>query len=152
MWVHPVKQLGALAIACGLLLGCDSHQMERDFFKKPLGTRIERLRQYPLADQYKVFRYGNDVIEPPLIDLAGPIADKGGEAIPFLMEQLKTTKEDLAVRDLVLIFETMSKSKTYDVRDDKTLMRNLASKISEMKDKGWQDSALRMLRRIQNSG
>lgn len=146
-----MRQLGVLAIACGFLLGCDNHQMERDFFEKPLGTRIERLSHYSLADQYKIFRYGNDVIEPPLMDLADPIADKGAEAVPFLVEQLKATKEDLAVRDLLLIFETMAKSKSYNVRDDRTLMTTLDSKISEMKDKGWQDSALKMQRRIQNS-
>jgi hypothetical protein len=66
-----------LAFACFLALGCESHDTEKNFFKQPLANRVERLRQYSLVDQYKIFRYGNDMREPPFMDLAIPIAERG---------------------------------------------------------------------------
>jgi hypothetical protein len=81
------------------LLGCKNHDLEKNFFKQPLGNRVERLRSYPLADQYKIFRYGNDRKEPPFMDLADPIAERGATAVPFLLNQLKSESADIAVRD-----------------------------------------------------
>src|SRR6266851_6276916 len=89
-----------LALSCLMALGCRSHQLEHNFFDKPPGDRLERLRQYSLADQYKIFRYGNDAIEPPVMELARPIAEKAGGAVPFLMDQLNANADDIAVRDI----------------------------------------------------
>ena len=63
-------------------------------------TRIDRVRQYSLEDQYRIFRYGNDVVEPPLLGLAEPIAERGATAIPFLQKQLNAEPDDTTVRDL----------------------------------------------------
>ena len=139
-----------LAFACLLVLGCESHDLEENFFKQPLANRVERLRQYPLADQYKIFRYGNH-FEPPLMDLADPIAERGATAVPFLLDQLNSKPDDIAVRDILLIFETMASSKSYDVKSDAALMTTLASRVSGMKDQGWQDICLKMLQWIKDS-
>jgi hypothetical protein len=45
------------------LLGCENHDLEKNFFKQPLAHRVERLRSHPLADQFKIFRYGNAVVQ-----------------------------------------------------------------------------------------
>jgi len=140
----------ALVLAL-LLLGCENHDLEEDFFKRPLADRVERLRRYPLGDQYKIFRYGNDVKEPPLMDLADPIAEKGATAVPFLLGQLNYKSDDITVRDVVLIFETMATSKSYDVKSDNALMSVLNSKISTMKNQGWKGNCLIMLQRIKGS-
>jgi hypothetical protein len=58
----------------------------------------------------EIFRYGNDQKEPPAMELAGPIAERGGEAVPFLLNKLNVDKGDIAVRDILLIFETMETS------------------------------------------
>jgi len=139
-----------LAFACLLVLGCESHDLEENFFKQPLANRVERLRQYPLADQYKIFRYGND-FEPPLMDLADPIAERGATAVPFLLDQLNSKPDDITVRDILLIFGTMASSKSYDVKSDAALMTTLASRVSGMKDQGWQVVCLKMLQRIKDS-
>ena len=134
-----------------LLLGCDDHELEENFFKQPLANRVERLRSYPIADQYKIFRYGNDRIEPPFMDLADPIAEKGAKAVPFLLDQLNSESHDVAVRDILLIFETMASSKSYDVKSDSVLMNALSSKVSDVKDKAWKDMCSKMLQRIKDS-
>ena len=60
---------------------------KRDLRRTP-GTRIDRFRQYSLVDQYKIFRYGVEAVEPPLMGLADPIAERGASAVPFLLNQL----------------------------------------------------------------
>ena len=135
-----------------LLPGCEDHELEENFFKQPPADRVERLRRYPLTDQYKIFRYGNDRKEPPFMDLAEPIAEKGATAVPFLVEQLNSESHDIAVRDILLIFATMASSKSYDVKSDSVLMSALSSKVSAMKDKDWKDICSKMLHRIRDSG
>lgn len=137
-----------LALSCLVALGCRNHQLEQSFFDKPPGDRVERLRQYSLGDQYKIFRYGNDVKEPPVMQLADPIAERGAAAVPFLIDQLNANADDIAVRDILLIFERMQASGSYNVKADARLMDALASKVSGMKDKDWQAICLKGLRRI----
>jgi hypothetical protein len=140
-----------VALACLVGLGCVSHELEENFFKQPLASRVERLRQYGLADQYKIFRYGNDVKEPPLMDLANPIAERGAAAVPFLADKLNADSDDVAVRDILTIFERMAVSGSYNVKSDAALMGVLTSKVAGIKDKGWQDTCLKKLQRIRNS-
>lgn len=105
-----------LALACLVALGCRGQNVEKAFFDKPAGDRVERLRQYSLGDQYKIFRYGNDRIEPPAMGLAIPIAERGASAVPFLIDQLKAGSDDVAVRDILLIFEMLEASGSYNVK------------------------------------
>jgi len=129
--------------------GCSNHKFERHVvFDGPAATRLERVRQYSLEDQYKIFRYGNDVVEPPLMGLAKPIAERGAAAIPFLLKQLNMGPNDTAIRDLLLIFQEMAFSKPYDVKADTALVSILNVKVAGMKDKEWQSVCLTMLQRI----
>jgi hypothetical protein len=77
-----------VALSCFIVAGCRNHQVEHSFFDRPPEDRLERLRGYSLAEQYKIFRYGHDVKEPPVMELAGPIAERGASAVPFLVDQL----------------------------------------------------------------
>jgi hypothetical protein len=137
---------------CIIFTGCASHRLEREFFSKnPAATRVDRLRQYSLEDQYRLFRYGNDRFEPPLTGLARPIAERGSSAIPFLLEKLKQQADDITVRDVLLVFETMGSIKSYDVKSDAVVMGALRSRVSTMNDAGWQTVCLNMLGRIESN-
>jgi hypothetical protein len=142
--------IGALWFICGTAVcGCGNYRFERHVvFGGPSATRIDRVRQYSLEDQYRIFRYGNDVVEPPLFGLAQPIAERGATAIPFLEKQLKTEPDDTTVRDLLLIFQEMTSLKSYDVKGDSILMSTLDIKVSAIKDKEWRSVCSRMLRNI----
>jgi hypothetical protein len=130
-------------------LGCGKYRFERHVvFDGPAATRIDRVRQYSLEDQYRIFRYGNDVVEPPLLGLAKPIAERGAAAIPFLMRQLNAEPDDTTLRDLLLVFQEMKVSKSYDARADAVLMDTLDKRVTAMKDKEWQSVCSRMLRSI----
>jgi len=137
-----------LALACVVSLGCQRQNLERDFFDRPAVDRVERLRSYSLEDQYKIFRYGNDRIEPPAIGLAFPIAERGASAVPFIMDQLKVSSDDIAVRDNLLIFEMMQASGSFNVNSDDRLMQMLSAKILGMKDKEWRTICSKKLQRI----
>lgn len=140
-----------LCAACLALLGCSSHKFERKVvLGGPAATRLDRVRQYSLEDQYRIFRYGNDIVEPPLLDLAKPIAERGASAVPFLLKQLnsKSDDEDTVTRDVLLVFEDMTISGSYDATSDPTVMATLSAKIAAVKDKGWRDVCYRMFERM----
>jgi hypothetical protein len=109
------------------------------------------MHSYSLEDQYKLFRYGNDKIEPPQLELANPIAEKGASAIPFLTDQLKSSTDDFAVRDILWILLTMLKTRTYDVKHDVALMSVLQTRVSAMRDAGWQAFCRKDLEEIRNA-
>ncbi len=85
------------------------------------------------------------------MDLANPIAERGATAVPFLLDQLNSKPDDITLRDILLIFERMANSKSYDVKSDAALMTTLASRVSGMKDHGWQETCLKSLRYIKDS-
>lgn len=85
------------------------------------------------------------------MDLANPIAERGSAAVPFLLDRLKSRPDDIAVRDILLIFETMATSKSYEVKSDVALMATLTSSVSGMKNHEWQNVCLKMLQRIREA-
>jgi hypothetical protein len=62
--------------------------------------------------------------------MANPIAERGGAAVPLLMDRLNADDDDFTARDTLLVFERMSSFKTYDVKSDAAVMSALASKVS----------------------
>jgi hypothetical protein len=138
-------------IAILSLMGCNSDHLQKEFFRQPPETRLARFRQCSLEDQYKIFRYGNDMVEPPVFGLANPIAELGAQVVPFLLGHLKSEGDDASVRDIMLIFSVMAVSKAYDVKADAALMKTLDAAVAGMRDKGWQDTCAAMLKRIKDS-
>ena len=84
----------------------------------------------------------------PNWELAEPIAERGGMAVPFLLEQLNGTPDDETVSDVVLVFEAMAKLKSYDVRGDMAVTDTLTFKASKMKDEFWKAEAAKTLESI----
>jgi hypothetical protein len=133
-----------------ILVGCANRRLETEFFfKNPPATRVDRLRQYSLEDQYRLFRYGNDKFEPPLTGLAIPIAERGQAVVPFLLGKIDPEADDVTVRDVLLVFERMAATKSYDVKSDAAVMETLHSRVLAMKDAGWRVVCANMLRRIE---
>ena len=139
-----------LITTCLLIVGCYRTALERDFFSQPAADRVERLRHYSLDDQYELFRSGMD-IEPPMMDLAIPIAERGAGAVPFLLGQLNASGDDRTVVDILLVFEDMATSRSYDVTSDAALMARIESKVSALKFQAWKDLGLAELARIKKS-
>jgi len=145
--VRSITKIGVLF--CVALWGCGNYKFERHVvFDGPAAMRIDRVRQYPLEDQYRIFRYGNDVVEPPILDLAKPIAERGATAVPFLLKQLDAHSDDTTLRDLLVIFQEMELSKSFEVKADPALMDKLDIRVRAIKDNEWRAICSKMLRRI----
>jgi len=139
-------------LGCIVLLGCSAHKFERNvIFGGPPGTRVERVRQYSLGDQFKIFRYGVESVEPPLMGLADPIAERGVSAVPFLLNQLNSNPDDAITEDVLLIFERMAFSKSYDVKSDAPLMATLEARIFAVKDDEWRKICSKQFERIRHA-
>jgi hypothetical protein len=125
-----------IAVFCAFLLGsCNSDgKLEKDFFHKYRRVeRVEKMRQYSLEDQYKIFRYGMDKVEAAEWTLADPIAEKGIAVMPFLTAKLNSA-DDLTVRDILIILWQMSYLKAYEVRQDTTLIHFLEDRVPRIKN------------------
>jgi hypothetical protein len=110
-----MKRLTCVCVAFAAATGCSGKSLEQSFFEKRPHDRVERLRRYSLEEQYRIFRYGNDRIGPPIMELAKPLAERGDTAIPFLYAQLRRAADDQTLRDILLVFETMTRLRTYDL-------------------------------------
>ena len=135
--------LSATNLAC-------QHQFEQRFFDNPDG-RVERSRQLPLDQQYKLFRYGMDVRHPPALDMALPIAERGAAAVPFLLDQLEADRTDKATDQILIVFFRMQLLKTYDVKADASLMNVLSTRVQRIKDEESRRISSATLQRIRGS-
>lgn len=80
----------------------------------------------------------HDAVEPPLMGLAKPIAERGATAILLLFRGLNSKPDDTTTRDLLLIFQEMALSKSYDVKVNSALMSTLLdARVAAMKDDKW---------------
>ena len=150
--LSKVTTVRTLAVVfCVIESACADHRIEREFFRQPLESRVERLRRYSLDDQYRIFRYGNDVVHPPLFDLATPIAERGAAAIPFLMARLGSEQDDFSVRDILRVVSEMTHLKNYDVKADETLIQALSARVDKVKDKEWKAICMKMLSEIKKA-
>ncbi len=136
-------QLGAKAVVgiILLILSCctPSHAglpkgVSNKFFWMPEKQRNAEFEKYDLDTQYRIYIYGSQQIEPPMIGLAWPLAREGGRIVQPLAAKLESADHDLTIRDIVFVFRVMNDLGTYDVAGDKSLMNKLREK--GQRDKG----------------
>ena len=93
-----------------------------------------------------------DKREPPNVELADPIAERGKMAVPFLMEQLIGKPDNGMVNDVLLIFEAMARLHTYNVRADQSVTTTLTARVAEMKEGLLKTRAMKTLEYIKSPG
>jgi len=142
-----MNALGKALVLLALLssAGCGTASALKDecrplmqtFFQMPLKERIEKISSYELEGQYRIFICGNQVMHPPAIYLAGPIAQQGAPAATLLKAKLANAKDDLTIRDIVLVFTEMKRRNSYNFSDDPALATLISDSIQKMQDKDW---------------
>jgi hypothetical protein len=121
----------------------------RSFFaNQQRSTRIEAFRAYPPRQQVQIFLFGNQVIHPPAKFLADCFALGGKDAVAAVRAKLEVAGSDLDTRDLSKLLLAIQESGTYNVRQDGPLLRQLALRISVMREDGWKDTAEQFFDRI----
>jgi hypothetical protein len=113
----------------------------REFYRQPTSMQQKTLRQHSLEDQLGLFFFGNQVRHPPAIYLARCFALNGAPAVELLRSKLEGASDDLTVRDIALLLATIDAMGKYDVAGDTELMTALRSRVAQMRDAGWRDTA-----------
>lgn len=124
---------------------CCSSSVEKEFFRDDISTRMERLEEYSLEQQWRIFLYGNQVIHPPNKTLALPIAKQGKSALIFILKQLENPKHELDYRDALVIFDRMQRDGYYNVCSDRVAMEAIRRNKTKISHAGWRDIYQQML-------
>lgn len=117
--------------------GRECSEFDEMYHGRSFNVRVTAFTNYDLATQYAIFICGNQFRHPPATYFAGPFAQQGERAVPFLKERLLGATDDLTIRDIVLVFSEMSRQKTYNVAGDQELVRIMLMTVSKMRDKDW---------------
>jgi hypothetical protein len=107
------------------------------FFRLPMKEQIAQFDKRDLKDQYTLLICGNQAIHPPALYLTHHLAKRGQIAAVFLKGELSAAKDDLTIRDIVMVFTEMSRQHTYDVAGDTALLAAIDSRVRTMKDSEW---------------
>lgn len=135
--------------------GVDCAKFDRTFFNKPVAAQATEFRSLEIATQYAVFICGIQLREPPSIYVATFLAKEGESAVDFLKEKLAAARGDLTINDIIIVFRQMSRQETYNVGDDRELMRVIGEAVDRMKDPYWRrrsEQALVEIRRESKTG
>lgn len=134
-----------------LLASCRQQGSEMHFFmeNKTAAEQLEGMRALPLEMKYKIFRYGNDEMHPPMLYLADAIANQGEAAMPFMLMQMERATDTQAIRDNLLIFETMARKNLYVFKRSAHALNIIENAWERIKDRDWKYSTcLEMLKAI----
>jgi hypothetical protein len=141
----------AIAMSCLLLAAigtCACAGPEKEFFRGDLATRVERLAAYPLAQQWEIFRYGNQVRHPPDTGLAIPIARRGKPALDFVLHELQIGASDLDYRDSMVVFQTMQWGRHYDICADEVALKRIQANAALIRSPDWRKVYEEMLQNL----
>lgn len=127
---------------------CLGKSLEEQFFQGDIETRLERLEAYPLDQQYRIFRYGNQVIHPPSTGLAVPLAKKGKPALDFILTKLDDSKNDLDFRDSMVVIQVMQWGGYYDVCGDAAAMHAVRENRKKIRSPEWRQVYDQMLHEV----
>ena len=127
-----------------LLLTCSSCIAASDicrpfmttFFRMPAKERTAKLGTFSLEKQYDMYICGMQEIEPP-DDLSATFALGGNNVVDLLKIKLSEAKKDETISDIIRVFSEITRLKTYDVRNDKELLKLLTNSFKIINDAYW---------------
>ena len=120
-----------------VVLSCRADDQAEAFFSGDASSRIDRLDRLPMDQQWKIFKYGNQVRHPPATVLASPIAKRGKVAVYYILDDLNGSESDLDYRDALVIFQTVQWGGYYNVCGDGTALERIQRNETRIADKSW---------------
>ena len=103
---------------------------------------------FPLEKKYAVLICASQGTHPPRLEFASLFATEGARGAELLQERLSENTDDLTVRDIAYALLRMQELGTYDAIFDKKLMGLLELRVNGMRNEGWRDVALGILKRL----
>ena len=85
------------------------------FFDLPAATQLETMSAYPLERQWQLYLYGYQRIHPPTLRLADPIAERGEQAVPYILGQLASSFNEIDFMSALWVFERMRHRGYFDI-------------------------------------
>ena len=137
----------SLCLIILLLISCDHESMESEFFDWE-SYDYDKLYNYSLEDQFKIFLYGNQTIHPSMTGLAVPIAKRGKPALDYVLNQIRESNNDLDFRDSLEIFRAMEKGGYYSVCNDSPALKEIKANENKIKDLDWREIYHNMLQNL----
>jgi hypothetical protein len=132
----------------GPAIGKQCDKWIKTFYRIPRQDQSENFRSFKIEDKYSIFICGNQIVHPPAIYLARAFAMDGNTAADFLKAKLSQAKDDLTIRDIILVFREMSRQKTCDVAGDTVLMQCITDSVTRIKNEGWRNIVDQMVKEI----
>jgi hypothetical protein len=146
------RTLVVIVVGAWLLAACTngrSPECEAFLALSPTNRDIE-FKKYSAARQIDMYLCATKQ-EPPGLELADQISDRGEEAIPLLMEKLKTANSEVDKHDLIYVFEVMSRTGYLRGRTD--VVAEISDIVNGMKVAPVKEDSRERLKKIQiNSG
>lgn len=135
-----------LLLFCSFDSGCRPPAECREFLDLPLNRRHVEFRNYSIERQLDIYPCGRSE-RPPDRSLAYIIAERGDEAIPFIVARLKSEQDEGNQDNLISILEVMS----YDghLRGKQDVIEQIRQIISAMRFDAVRERSLERLRRIE---
>lgn len=140
--------LPLVLLAC-LGAGCGGVPPEYEaFLELPLNRQREELKKFPPEKQLEYYFAGLRYMHPGNQGLADPIAERGKDALPFLLGRLRGEKNERHKADIIFIFEMMHVS-YYNLKDEREVISLLeetkaGAKSPDLREKC--DEALKLIR------
>ena len=145
--VKSMRQKIALLFFALLLLSCDKKSIESEFFDWE-NFSYEKMEDYPLDQQFKIFLYGNQEVRPSLTGLAAPIAKRGEIALDYVLDQVRDSENDLDFRDSMVIFREMENGGYYGVCEDEIAIQEITANADKISHPDWRAIYNQMLENL----
>ncbi|UFZ07192.1 hypothetical protein LQG66_13180 [Bradyrhizobium ontarionense] len=118
------------------LVGCQTTE-QAEFLSHGPSDRAELLASYSRERKWRMFKYANQVVHPPMIGLASVLARDGEPMLRLILASLDTTDNDLDYRDALQVFAEMERAGTYRICADRPVLAKIEDYRDRIRDAGW---------------
>ena len=150
-----MKVLLAFSLCITCCVSCyarpfDTKSLEK-FFERPRLEQLDCFAKLNVEDQFRVYIYGSEVIQPHALYLARTYAEEGEKVVPFLKKKLEHAQKGITVRDIAQVFSEMTQLNFYDASADKELIALLEGQAKALGGV-WVGTTFDIIDRIKESG
>ncbi len=126
-------------VVSALLAGCQTTAEQADFLAVRGNDRAAVLATYPREQQWRLFKYANQVIHPPMTGLSSVLAREGEPMLRLILASLDTTDNDLDYRDGFEVFADMQRIGSYRVCVDRPVLAKIEGYRGKIRDVFWRE-------------
>lgn len=111
--------------------GAEVEEYVLEFYRGDRLTVDDRITKYPIDQQWVIYKYGIRNSRSEIMPLNG-IARAGYPMLLYILNEIKTSKDDIDVLYTIVIATYMQKSKYYLVCNDSVLLNEIIQNKSYM--------------------